>query len=470
MNGGTPYFAYTDYFHARLTEDEQRLVSVLTRVVEKIAGLYSQQRDKHYPQGKFYPHDATKQEVGQAAESDPEILSHFTVVKRSHDEGKLVAIPYRIHFHRQLTVIAKYLENALVLTQDEELKKILRAQLQALQEDSYEDALLAWVCADLSNVCFCLGPMEPYEDRFFYRKYGYQAWTGVINEELTVRCEQIKNAVVKIRRTNAFPSEKIEFLEKTRVRVVDTIAAGGLMTDYRFSAETLPNRPDMIAKFGTRTVIHTPQINHTFETKHLPTFNAIFERKFRDGFSKESLHRAYLYLVFLHEFARFLTRYKNAQGRLQELYPVLNEMVVEVFAVRLASALLLKDIITDKEFEAMLVIFLCRTLDGYTGSTRSDALSAFLNNEIDAYVAGNVLMLNNLLNSGSIRHYGGISWLNFHKVFLEIEHMIEPVERIFAQGSYQDARVFIGQHGTLEGIREMSPYIERGIPKRIRYG
>lgn len=457
MNEHFPYYVYNHYPNLGLSPEEQQLVAVLSVAIKQIGSLYKKQINKKYPHGNFYPYSVTKQAISEAAEKNNELLSQFTVVKCSNDEGKLVAVPYNIYYHDDLAKIELCLRRAQKMTNDKHFNNVIEALIQAMHDNSYEEMIVAWSKENLSRLSICLGPMEPYEDRLFYRKYAYQGWVGVINEELTQRCEQMRKAIVRIRRTKVYPAERLDFLKKTRVRVEDTIAAGGLMVDYRFSAETLPNRPDLIEEHGIQTVLFTHQIHETFETRHLEAFNRLFERRFRDSFSRGALFRAYLYLVLLHEFARYLTRYKDASPRLQELYPVFNEMVVEVFAVRLASQLLLKDIITDKEFEAILVIFICRTLDGFAGSVYNTALKAYQKSEIDAYIVGNAIMLNTLLESGSIRHQGGISWPNFVKVFLEIEHMIDPVESILAGGTYDDARAFIEKNGSLEGIQRLSP-------------
>lgn len=196
-------------------------------------------------------------------------------------------------------------------------------------------------------------------------------------------------------------------------------------------------------------------------------FESVFERHFRDGFSRPLLERSFFYLVLLHEISRFLTRFRTGVKRLQGLYPIFNEMTTELLAIRLASYLLLKNVFTEKEFEAILVMYICRLFDRFEGSTSRSVLIAFRKNDIKAHVASNVLMLNVLLHSGSIKYHGGISWPNFVRVFLEIDHMIEPAERIFAEGNYEDAMRFIQKYGSLEGMKRLHPIYGEMKPKDV---
>ena len=440
-----------------LSQDERRVVDVLIDVVRLSGQLYVTQVNKQYSGGNLYPHNASKKEIAHAARANPEILSHFTIVQRSHDSDKLMAIPYHLHFHAELREIEQRLKKAYALSSDRPLRRILKVQIQALHTNTYEEALVENMKVDSQRIRFCLGPMEPYEDKLFYRKYGFQSRVSLLNIDLTARCQEIKDVILRHRRI-AYPEEQIQFLEKTRVCVEDVIAASGLMVDYNFTGQTLPNRQDLIEKNGAIATIYFPMLHSTFQTFHLGVFQSVFERRFQDGFSRPLLERAFFYVVLLHEISRFLTKFRTGVQRLQGLYPIFNEMLTELLAIRLASYLLLKNVITDKEFEAVLILYICRLFEEFEDTTSDSVLEAYQNNKMKAFVAGNVIMLNVFLRSGSIRHHGGISWPNFVKVFLEIEHMILPTERIFAEGSYQDALRFIRKNESLEGMKRLHPF------------
>jgi hypothetical protein len=77
----------------------------------------------------YYPTDASKTEIDQAAAADPRIKSPYTVVRREAG-GKLVAIPYHVTFSEQVQRAAGKLRAAAVFAEGCRAPELSRASRQ----------------------------------------------------------------------------------------------------------------------------------------------------------------------------------------------------------------------------------------------------------------------------------------------------------------------------------------------------
>src|SRR3990167_9902850 len=93
------------HFHLKkgtpLAASEKKVTEKLTKAAEAIAPIYEKQVNALDSQANFYPADATKDEIQQAAKSNSKILLPYTMVERDL-KGRLTAIPYHIKFRDEL--------------------------------------------------------------------------------------------------------------------------------------------------------------------------------------------------------------------------------------------------------------------------------------------------------------------------------------------------------------------------------
>ena len=94
-----------------LPSNERRALQKLIAAAEIIGGLYDKQKNPKYSGANFYPHDAAREEIENAAKRDPSILDPYTLVERNA-AGRLVAVPYGKKFRKELTAIGKLLKAA----------------------------------------------------------------------------------------------------------------------------------------------------------------------------------------------------------------------------------------------------------------------------------------------------------------------------------------------------------------------
>src|SRR3989344_8843354 len=164
-----------------LSAQERKILSKLGEAAKIISSLYLAQKNPRYRGANFYPSDATKKEIEVAAEKDPEILSPYTFVERKRE--KLVAVPYRIKFKKELSAIAKLLKGAAVLSSDKNFQAYLKARAEDLLKDNYDRSNILWLKTERSKIGCVIGPFDRYLDPLFFVKRAYMAWIGVLDEQ-----------------------------------------------------------------------------------------------------------------------------------------------------------------------------------------------------------------------------------------------------------------------------------------------
>lgn len=439
---------------ARLNKDELEVLNRLVGAAKLMANVYQMQLNER-GMANFYPKDATRAEIERAASLDDQILSPHTVVERNQD-GKLVASPYHIKYRSQLEPIAEKLLEVASITKNKEFANALRIQAKALLTGKYNDAQIAWMKIKPYVLQIVIGPIESVEDELFFVKRAYEAWVGVMNKDLTDRAVTFKDTAFSVRRRLINNEYKVEFNEKAQIRVDDTVVLAGHKARYLFTAATLPNDLDIdiIEKYGTESTVFLPAIREVFRTRHYPLFNAIFAPHFRQSFSQDDLRRGHLYTVMMHETARVLIRYRFAVNRLRELYPIFAELTYEASGIKLCGSLLLKDAISQKEMESILVMFLTRIFDYYF-EMKDDPTSK-------AYVLGNAMILNSLRSSGALQiTKDGISWPNFTKMFIAVSNLADEMEKVLAESDYKSAQKHLDRGSSLAVFQQFKPAFDK---------
>lgn len=440
-----------------LSSRELSLVKKLTEAAHAFADVYKAQlAGRSTP--LFYPEDATNQEIEKEALKDPQILSPYTVVERD-SSGKLVAIPYHQKYKEQLSVVSKKIKEAISICHDSKFANILTIASEALLNDNYPEARKAYLSYSQQLIDVIFGPIENFEDDRFHVKRSYQGWVGVMHKSLTEKANNFQQIAFTMHRRMFSPTEKVEFMDKARIRVDNTVVLSGEIAKASFTAATLPNEIDLIEKYGSRARIFLPMVRGLFESKHLSIFRSIFSKEFQQSFSEEDLSRGYLHTVILHEIARALIRYKFAEVRLKELQSIVYEMAVEALAIKLSGNLLLKDVLSQKEMESILVMFLTRIFDYYYEMKDNPSLKV--------YVLGNAVLLNSLIDQGALKvAKDGISWPNFTKMFISVSNVADEMEKLLAEGTYKDAQHYLDEHSSLTVFKQFKLNFDKSNPKK----
>ena len=340
-------------------------------------------------------------------------------------------------------VVEKLIEAAKVSHRNKAFSQALLVQAGSLLDGNYEKAQIAWLKVQPYILNIVIGPVERVEDNLMFIKRSYQAWVGVMNRNITHRVNVLKDVVYSARQRTSLPvSEKVDFIQKAKLRVDDTVIFAGMIANYNYTATTLTNDINLLEKHGSEAWIFMPSVRENFEKRHYPLFNLIFAAHFKSSFDKDTLFRGYLLMVSMHEIARIVVRYRFAVERLKELWPVFNELTIEALAVKMAGTLHIKDFISQKEMEALLVMFMTRLFDGFSNAKSSS-------DGMQPLILGNAILLNSLVDSGAVQiSKEGISWPNFTKMFIGVSNLADSMERVIAEGSYMDAKHYLDNHST----------------------
>lgn len=438
----------------KLTATEKKVVAILIDAAKSIAPIYDLQENNNHPGANFYPHDVTKDEILNAAKKDPTILSPYTIVDKN-GRGRLKAIAYHIKYQKQLQKTAALIRKAAQITDNEEFANRLELQANALVDGGYEASDIYWLSMKPYKIDFVIGPIERYNDQLFFTKSSYQSWVGLMDEKKTKEALEFKDYIVSARRKVLVPSEKVEFLNKIQIRVDDTLIFSGLIARFMFTSSNLPNDVNLMEKHGSEITIFNQSFNKKFDTEHHPFFHAVFEEKFQQSYPVPTLRLGSLRNTYLHEICHPLLRYRDAERRLKEFFPIFDEITASVFGVKACGSLLLKDVISQKELEAIMVMFIARAFSWW--------ISYLQEPSVIHYAQGFAIAVNFFVENGAIREAQGFSWPNFTKLFVSIDELSDALERILALGTYDDAKKFVEKYASLEIFERFRPNLKNLI-------
>lgn len=424
----------------KLNKNEQQVLSLLIEAGELIAPIYSQQENSKYLGANFYPHGVSKNEIETAAKINPEILSPFTIVEKIN--GKIEAVLYHEKYAELLKPVIKKLLEAAKVTENEQFAKRLGLQAQAFLDGSYERATIAWLTMKPYVLSIVIGPIERYDDRLFFIKTAYQAWVGVMDEKETARVTEFKGIIMSSQRKILMPSEHVDFFDKIQTRIDKTVLFAGLIAKLGFTGTNLPNEIHLMEKYGSEITIFESSLDLWFRKRHCPIFKSVFEKHFQQSYSDEGLRKGSMYNILLHELAHSFMRYRDAEKRLGNLFPAIDEIGASVMGIKACGSLLLKNVITRRELEYIMVMFIARLFD-WLDELKEDPSAIH-------YIRGNAIALSFLFSSGALQQAGGLSWPNFTKMFVAIDELAMALNRILSMGSYKDAEKFIEMYGSLK--------------------
>lgn len=436
----------------KLSANGKKVLDLLIEAGKLVVPIYELQENSRFPGANFYPHGVSKKEVEEAAKTDPQILSPYTVVERKN--GKLVAVPYHQKYAQLLKPVADKLLEAASITDNEDFSHRLKLQAKVLLDGCYEEAAIAWMTMKPYILDITIGPVERYDDKLFFTKTAYQAWVGVMDQEETARITEFKKIILSSQRKIMMPSEHVSFFDRVQARVDQTVLFSGLIAKFGFTGTNLPNEVDLMELYGSEITLFKPSLEQWFHKKHYPIFKKVFEKKFQQTYTSEGLMRGSLYNIMLHELAHSFMRYRDAELRLGNLFAIIDEIGATVMGIKACGSLLIKDVITQREMEDILVMFIARLFD-WLDELKSDP-------SVIHYVKGNAIALNFLFSSGALKQAGGISWVNFTKMFMAIDELASVLNRIMSMANYQDAEDFINKYGDLEVFNDFKPIL-RGI-------
>lgn len=431
MNNNQPLIHFNPKL-PRLSESEKKVLKLLVEAGELIAPLYLEQEK----QAK----DISQEEIEKAAKKDPELLSPYTFVENAN--GQLVATPYHIKYEKFLKPIAEKLNKASKITDDKGFGKFLKLQAKALLDGTYEKAIAAWLNIKPYTLDIQIGPLQHFDKELFKGKAAYQAWVGVLDVEGTKRLFNYKNVILSTRRNAIIPGDRVENYEKVKTKVDEVILFSGHMARTRFIGINLPMNLTLYKKYGSEVTLFNQANDIRMKEQTMPIFKKIFSPDFRSGFSSEDIRRASLRYVAFHEIAHNYLYYRNAFRNLQDLLPIIYELCATLLGMRIAGSLLLKEVITSKQLESMIIAFICRS---YYLMEKSKVNKSVIN-----YARSGQIFINYMVENEALKKYKGLTIPNFMKIFVSIHDLSYTLEHLLSSGSRKDAENFIKKYSNLK--------------------
>lgn len=418
-----------------LSQSEKKVIKLLLEAGRLIVPLYQAQENERYAGANFYPHGISKAEIEEASKDNLEILSPYTVVEKK--DGKLIATPYHIKYSSLLEKVASKLMQASKLTENKEFSKGLSLQAEVLLTGEYEKAEVYWRSMKPYIIDIAIGPLKRYDDKLLFTKTAYQAWIGILDKEETNLLSRYKDAILTARRKALDPRLRIDLQGRVKVRVDDVLLVSGLAARSKLVGVFMPDSIEGLEKYGCNITLFKQINDDRVQNEILPAFNKFFSTSFKKAFTKADLKKGSLDLIFLHEMGHTYLTYRSADKNLQEFYPVISQLASSMVGIKVAGSLLLKDMITAKELESIMISVISRGI--YLSVKPMNPFSPYF------VIIGKVL-INYLIKTGALQVSKGLVVSNFMKIYVSLNELADTLEGFLANGSRKEVEVFINKY------------------------
>lgn len=427
--------------YQQLSSEEKEILTILKSAVEDISKLYELQL-----KDGFYPTNISKKELEKAAKNNPNILSPYTIVEKVGQ--KFITTPFHKKYAEYVTSIAEKIIKAAKLSSNKSFQDYLEMRAKSLIDGNYKQADAAWFDVKGTRIDFMVGPCERYLDKMFLKKRSYQAFVAIIDDEMTKETEQIKEILYSSAKISYDVGHSTDIPKKgVNIYIENTIASAGYIAETIFSGEHFPLDLDLMKQYGSKIIIFYPQLKLKFDEHLYQIFQKLFEKRFAEGYSKELLLKAAVYNIVLYELGRQLHKYTGARERLKDLYVPIDEANGFVSGIVHSKYLVIKDCITQKELEAIIIIHIVWMFSDWIMNKQSGRQ--------EGYVLGDAIIINNYLENHALMESDGISWPNFSKLFFQIENLASIFVKLLREGKYQEVKRFIDKNGSLENFKKL---------------
>src|SRR3990167_3663077 len=322
---------------AKLDKHQREIINSLVSAARRVADLYVLQESNWV---RFYPPGIRKNEVNKEGQQNPEILSPYTIIERDQ-EGGLVAH----HMHEVFGSIIKEKgigrrlrkaanEAGKGKNRDIQLQAYLRAKAHAIETDNMsatqriKAAEKIWLeRPNEPMIDAVIGLYDTYTDKFKI-KYFWQAWVGVLDEQLTQDSQWFMNGFL-----SWWNQETGKQAPQVNMRVDHTVIMAGQAGRYEWVGNNLPCQPKWRAEMGSKFTIFEPQFEDKFRHRKLPVFREFIDPDKIAGIKCSWIRVTDLRKYIAHEIGHSLIPGENHQQRLGDHISWLKELYCELFAL-----------------------------------------------------------------------------------------------------------------------------------------
>lgn len=410
--------------------------------------------------GGFYPTDMTNDEFEKFTQTNPKLKesleSQYTIVVRDGDGFK--AIPYS-QYYPEISDLARKLDEAAELCDNESLKKYLTLRAEALRTNDYYQSDLAWMDLKDNNIDIVIGPIENYEDGMFGYKTAFECVVMVKDPNASKELQDFKANMdyfqSNLPSDGAYKSEKLG--GGNIIQVVNAVYFGGkCQKGTKTIAAALPNDPRVAEAKGRKLSMYKNHMEAKFNKIVKPIGECILDEKW----VKYVDAKAFTGFVTLHEVShalgpKYVTGTKNeVRKALKQYYSPIEECKADILSMYNHKLLRDKKYYNNeyiKKAQATYLAGLYRSIRFGTG----------------AHCVSNYIQLNYLQTTGAIDNVKGKFVINEAIFFDKVAELAKIILDIQSKGDIKAAGDLIGKYGQQTGSIQKNIELLKAIPRDI---
>lgn len=419
---------------SNLSENERKILSHLLKAAELGERIFARQEGGS-GRPNFFPKDATKREIVAAAQKDPTIDDHYTVVVRDQATGNLTAKPFHLHYP-EISEMAEFLRKAANAAgsgreRDFQLQAYLRAMATAFKTGDYEPVAKYWLQRDDEpKIDVVLGFYDSYTDTVLGRKFAFEAWINVLDLKATQDAQLFTNSFL-----GWWEQATAQKAPNVKARYGHDLAITGQAVKHRWFANSLPCQPEWRARHGSKFTIFGSVFEDSMPER-LQTFRNAIDPARRIGITEDSVKRVALRQLTAHEISHSLDIEEGYDKRLREHASWVKELYCDLLA--LVGYSKLKGL-NPREAEIALAVTLAKGRTEYNTFKRE--------RQRQEYYIGSSILLKHCLDQGDVEIIGGrTTWNNPDEVLIAIGKLFEMVKTLLQKGRTREAETFIQSH------------------------
>ncbi|MBI4039225.1 hypothetical protein HY388_00150 [Candidatus Daviesbacteria bacterium] len=428
-----------------LPRPEAQLLAALEQAAEAGAQIFARQQDTRFAGANFYPHGATKDQIAAAAQTNPLIYDPYHVVVAGN-QGELATVPYHEYYREQIKPILAALNKAVGFAARYDQKMHLAAIGAALQKGNHEGAVEAWLSMDPEpKVCAVIGFYDRYTDGLFNRKYAFEAWVGILDEDTTQTCQSRVDEIIDVWRKRGLKPADMA-VPKIRVRVDRTTIFSGQAALYDWGANNLPCQRQWRERYGSKFVIFESNFVDKMVFGRIPLLGQTVDKDFTDA-DIEQIFEAALLNYLGHEPSHAFIRRPQDEERLGGEYAMFSELYCTALGMWLALDLDIDDQLKDS------------VLAMHFAATADDKISFETKGTRREYAEADLVIFNFLREKKLITiHDGRISWKNWRELQQALGELVHILEQIASAGDQDDVLKLQDQYGSKTILDRLSVF------------
>ena len=392
----------------------------------------------------YYPLDMTREELEQAAASDPDLINQYTLVRRD-DNGDLIAVPYNKAFANELSEAAALLRRAAELAEDPGFRRYLAMRATALETNAYQKSDFAWMDMQDNALDLVIGPIESYEDKLVGTKTAFEAYVLVKDKEWSARLERYSSMLPMLQDGLPVPAEykAEEPGGESQLNAYDVLFyAGDCNAGAKTIAINLPNDEQVQLEKGSRRLQLKNAMRAKFDKILMPIADVLVAQDQRANISFD----AFFSNTMFHEVAHGLGIKKTLDGKgtvrdaLKEASSALEEAKADILGLHLIATLTDAGAIPDGSLDSNYITFLA----GIFRSVRFGASSA--------HGTANLLSFNYFEKAQAFSRDSETGNYRVNKVNMRsaVEALSGEILRLQGDGDYGRATRFVAEMGRMD--------------------